>query len=323
MKYTLLSIKFLLATCFLHFYTEGVIAQQESNMTLFMYNPWAVNPAAAGYRDLPTITLHHRSQWLGFKGAPTFQSININTPAFRSRRFGVSLGLNNRKAGYFVSQTGTLALSYSLIKTGNFAIRMGLQGSMRRFTFRFDQADDILILQSDRSIPPRLSTRYFENIGFGTMMTIGESYFGFSVPFYLPNVIGINPYTPVSAAEAAHFYLMGGLSFQAADGITLKPQAMIKYVKNAPWNIESNLNVVVKDKVTLGVSYRAGRTNLAGVGESASMTMLLQLSERLALGGAYDWIISPIGQFSYGSFEMLMRYDLKKKEVKLSNPRGF
>ena len=98
---------------------------------------------------------------------------------------------------------------------------------------------------------------------------------------------------------------------------------MIKYTKNAPWNIESNLTLVVKEKVSVGVSYRVGRTNLAGIGESASMTTLLQINDRMALGGAYDWILSEIGQFSYGSFEMLLRYDLKKKEVKFSNPRGF
>lgn len=323
MKYTLLNLKLLLIICFLPFFTEGVAAQQESSMTLFMYNPWAVNPAAAGYRDLPSVVLYHRSQWLGFKGAPTIQSVNINSPAFKSKRLGVSMGLTNRRAGYFQTQTGTLALSYSLIKTGNFAMRMGLQGSMRRFTSRFDQAEDIAVLQADRSIPPRLSTKYFGNIGFGALATYGDSYLGFSVPFYLPTLIGINPYSIVTAAEAPHFYLMGGLSFQIAEGIALKPQAMIKYVKNAPWNIESNISLTVRDRVTLGASYRAGRTNIVGIGESASMTVMLQLSDRYALGGAYDWILSPIGQFSYGSFEMLMRYDLKVKEVKLSNPRGF
>ncbi len=316
-------IKILLVLLSVSSYTEGVHAQQESNRTLFMYNPWAVNPAAAGYRDLPTVLLHHRSQWLGFNGAPTFQSIHISTPAFKSKRFGVSTGLTNNRAGYFQTQTGTLAMSYSLVKTGNFAIRMGLQGSLRRFTTRFDQADDIAVLQADRSIPPRLSTRYFENVGFGTLVTYRESYIGLSVPFYLPNVIGINAYSPVTALESPHFYLMGGIAFQAAQGITLKPQFMFKYVKNAPWNIETNVSATVKEKMTLGVSYRAGRTNLIGIGESASMTFMLQMSDRLALGGAYDWILSQIGQFSYGSFEVLMRYDLKTKEVKLSNPRGF
>jgi type IX secretion system PorP/SprF family membrane protein len=323
MKTNLLSIRFLLIVCAFCFYTEGVTAQQEGNMTLFMYNPWAVNPAAAGYRDLPSFVLYHRSQWLGFKGAPTFQSININTPAFRSHRLGVSLGLTNRRAGYIEAQTGTLALSYSIIKTGDFAIKMGIQGSMRRLTTHFNDADDILVLQTDRSVVPRRSTNYYGNLGFGALATYGESYLGFSVPFYLPNVIGINLYTPVSAAEAAHYYLMGGLSFQVADGIVLKPQAMFKYTQNAPWNIETNLMLVVQEKVSVGVSYRAGRTNLVGIGESASMTTLLQISDRLALGGAYDWILSQIGQFSYGSFEMLLRYDLKKKEIKFSNPRGF
>ncbi len=322
MKINRFSIKVFFIFLFFSGYTEGVVAQQESNMTLFMYNPWAVNPAAAGYRDLPTVLLHHRSQWLGFNGAPTFQSINISTPAFRSRRLGVSLGLNNRRVGYFETQTGTLSLSYSVIKTGNFAFRMGLQGSMRRLTSHFDLGDDILVLQADRSIPPRRSTNYFENIGFGSLFTYRESYFGVSVPFYLPNVIGINAYTPISAAESPHFYVMGGLAFQATEGITLKPQFMFKYVKNAPWNIESNVSATIKERVTLGVSYRAGKTNIVGIGESASMTFMLQLNDHLALGGAYDWILSQIGQFSYGSFELLMRYDLKTKEVKLSNPRG-
>ncbi len=323
MKGKYLGLKLLLLTVLLTFYTEGVFAQQEGNMTLFMYNPWAVNPAAAGYRDVPTILLYHRSQWVGFKGAPTYQSINVNTPAFKSRRLGISMGLNNRRVGFFETQYGTLALSYSLVKTGNFAIKMGLQGSLRRFVSHFNQADDILVIREDRSIPPRLSIKYFENIGFGTMITYRDSYLGFSVPYYLPTVIGINAYSPVTAVESAHYYLMGGLSFQVADGITMKPQMMFKYVKNAPWNLESNLNMMFKEKVTLGVSYRAGKTNIAGIGESASMTMLLQLNERLVLGGAYDWILSPIGQYSYGSFEMVMRYDLKKVEVKLSNPRGF
>jgi type IX secretion system PorP/SprF family membrane protein len=323
MKYTQLGLKLLLFTCFFSFYTEGVVAQQEGNMTLFMYNPWAVNPAAAGYRDLPSLLLYHRSQWLGFKGAPTFQSIHVSTPAFRSRRLGVSLGLINRRSGYFQTQIGTLALSYSLIKMDKFAIRMGLQGSVRRFTTRFDQAEDILTLRLDRSIPPRLSTNYFGNIGFGALATYGDAYLGFSVPYYLPTLIGINPFTPVTAAEAPHFYLMGGLSIQIAEGIVVKPQAMVKYVKYAPWNIESNISLMVKERVTLGASYRAGRTNIVGVGESVSMTMMLQLSDRYALGSAYDWILSPVGQYSYGSFEMLMRYDLKKKEIKMSNPRGF
>ncbi|MBL7814514.1 MAG: PorP/SprF family type IX secretion system membrane protein [Saprospiraceae bacterium] len=309
---------FLMVVC-----TEGVVAQQEGNMTLFMYNPWAINPAAAGYRDVPTLVVHHRSQWLGFKGAPVTQYLQINTPAFKSHRLGFSAGLTNRKAGYFESQTGNLALSYALVKTGRFAVRMGLQGSVRRFTTRFNTADDILVLQADRSIPPRKSARYFGNLGIGTFITLGESYLGFSVPFYLPTVIGINPYTPVSAAESAHYYLMGGLSFAVADGLTMKPQVLVKYVENAPWNVETNLSMVFKDKVTVGASYRAGKTNIVGVGESVSMTMLLQLSDRMALGGAYDWILSPIGQFSYGSFEATLRYDLKTKEVKLSNPRGF
>ena len=323
MKINQLSIKLLVFSCLFCLYTEGVVAQQESAMTLFMYNPWAVNPAAAGYRDLTSVVLYHRSQWLGFKGGPTFQTVSVNTPAFSSRRFGVAAGFTNRSAGLLAAQTGTLALSYSVLKIKDFSFRMGLQGSFRRFTTHFNDAPDIAILQADRSIPPRRSTNYYPNIGFGALATYDESYLGFSVPFYLPNTLGINAYTPVTAAESPHFYLMGGLSFQVAEGIVLKPQGMFKYVKYAPWNFEANLTSVFKDKISVGLSYRAGRTNIVGIGESASMTTLLQVNESMAIGGAYDWIFGSIGKFTYGSFEMLMRYDLKKKDIKMSNPRGF
>ena len=55
-------------------------AQQDAMFTHYMNNTIAVNPAYAGTRDARTITGIHRSQWVGFDGAPITQTLTMHTP---------------------------------------------------------------------------------------------------------------------------------------------------------------------------------------------------------------------------------------------------
>ena len=118
-----LFLKLSVFTFILLIFTEGVQAQQEGQQTLFMFNTVAINPAVAGSRDIPTMTLTTRNQWVGFKGAPIQQNMSFHTP-FLSKRLGMSMTLGNRSIGIFRSQTTSLALSYSPVKTENFHTRL-------------------------------------------------------------------------------------------------------------------------------------------------------------------------------------------------------
>ena len=323
MKIKRLQVKiFFVATLFFAANTEG-FAQQEGCSTLFMYNPLLVNPAAAGARDVPTLVLHHRTQWLGFKGAPTEQSLAFSAPAFGSKRLGFGLTLDNRHIGIFENQTAAMSWSYSPVKTDKFSIRIGLQGSVRRESVRFNDDTEAALYLNDRSIPKDKTVNYRANFGMGGLVTFGESYFGVSVPFFVPTIIGINPYSETTAEQLAHYYVFGGVNLPVTSSITLRPSAMWKGVKNAPWNVEANLNIVFSERVTCGFSYRAGKTNGEVIGESADLILVLQVSDRMAIGGSYDWLLSPVKQYSSGSFEAIIRYDLKKTDVTFSNPRTF
>jgi type IX secretion system PorP/SprF family membrane protein len=66
-------------------------AQQESMYTHYMYNTLGVNPAYAGSRDALTITALHRSQWVGFDGAPITQTLTLHSPVVTD---AVNLGLS-------------------------------------------------------------------------------------------------------------------------------------------------------------------------------------------------------------------------------------
>ena len=55
-------------------------AQQQAAYTHYMYNTLVINPAYAGSRDALTFTALGRFQWVGFKGAPTTQTIRSAQP---------------------------------------------------------------------------------------------------------------------------------------------------------------------------------------------------------------------------------------------------
>jgi type IX secretion system PorP/SprF family membrane protein len=306
-------------------FTEGVnlCAQQEGNSTLFMYNPLIVNPGAAGMQENTRYMLSHRSQWIGFRGAPMMQSLSVSTPAF-SDRLGFGASLQNRRIGIIESQTVTMAWAYSLVKTEKFNCRTGLQGVVKRTALHFNDLEEAAQFASDRSVNTSLSSKLVSNFGLGIYMTYKDAFLGFSIPSYLPNVLGVNPFSETTAAESAHYYGQGGFRFKFTEGVKIQPSVMVKWVQGVPWSLDANMSMIVKEKIQVGISYRTGKTSLSSLGESADLTFSLQVNDQLNIGFAYDWLLGPVSKYSYGSAEALIRYDIvKKKEVVFSNPRAF
>ena len=98
-------------------------AQQDAMYTHYMFNTIAVNPAYAGSRNVLTVTGIHRSQWVGFKGAPVTQSLTMHSPLFR-KDLGVGLSIINDDIGPSHFTTVNMDMSYSIEfedqKTGRF-----------------------------------------------------------------------------------------------------------------------------------------------------------------------------------------------------------
>ena len=311
----------LLVIAFLLKNTEGVFAQQEGQHTLFMFNALSLNPGVAGSRDMPSFTLLGRYQWVGIKGAPSQQTLTYHAPAFGSQRLGLGLVVSNRSVGIFQSQTASMSWSYSPIRTKDFAMRMGLSGSVRRIGFKLETADQVTVLTNERSYID-LSGRTYGNFGMGAFFTYKDCYFGVSVPFFYSNVIGINTNTVTTAVEQSHFYVMGGLNLPIFNKISFRPAGIFKRTKNAPWSFDLNGSLVYDDKVTAGLSYRAGKSNVE-LGESLDFLLFYQINPSWGIGGAYDWNLSPLKKYTEGSFEVVMRYDLKPTALQFSNPRVF
>ncbi len=295
-------------------------AQQESQFTNFMHNYLQLNPAYAGAREVPSFTALYRSQWLGFEGAPVSQVVSFNSPFF-GKRVGFGLNIHHRSAGITNQWSGSLAYSYDLRVSEDFGLRLGLQGAIKYLGLNFADEKVILTDQGDPSTAMNADmNQYYGNVGVGFFATYKDIYFGASVPGLLPVEIGFNPTSSVVAEAIPHAYGMLGATFRGSDKVRIRPAMLIKYVENAPIDLDVNLSFIFEKDASVGLSYRAGGN---GVGESIDLLLFYQINPKLGAGLAYDFSISKLARYNTGSFEALVRYDLQQDREDLSNPRFF
>ena len=101
---------------------------------------------------------------------------------------------------------------------------------------------------------------------------------------------------------------------------------MLKYVPNAPVDLDLNTTFIFVDKFWAGLSYRLGGDSTQGIGESIDLLVQYQISPMLRGGLSYDFTLSKLKDHSAGTVEVQLEYcfipnkDLNKR---LTNPRFF
>lgn len=312
-------MKKILFPLFLLFATFQAMAQQEMQYTQFMYNKLYVNPAYAGARGIPFITGIYRNQWMGFEGAPQSALLSFNSP-FLSPRVGIGVTLGGYEIGLQNDFNGSLAYSYDLVASEDVSVRAGISGSIRSLSYNFNNAEPGQI--GDNSLDNQRVNDFHANVGAGIYCTFADKYYvGFSVPKLYSNSIGFsNPDADLTAKEYRHYYGMAGAVITLNDDLNLLPAVLFKYVENAPFDLDLNVNLEIMEKVTAGLSYRLGGD---GPGESVDLLVYWQVHPQFGVGAAYDFPLSDIRDYSAGSIELLLQADLKRVKKNMSNPRFF
>ncbi len=318
MKKIIFSFLLVLSACI------SLHAQQEAQFTQFMYNKLYLNPAYAGSRGVPSLTGIYRSQWLGFEGAPQSILASFNGPFFGIKRVGVGATISHLKIGLQRDFFASVAYSYDMVAQENVSLRIGLSGSLRSLGFAYNEAHP-LESSGDLSLDKERTNDFYGNVGAGIYGTIMEHYyFGISVPRLYSNAIGLSNLNATTLAkESQHFYGMAGAILPLSEDINLMPAVLLKYVKNAPFDADINLNLEIRRKFTAGISYRLGGD---GVGDSVDLLAFWQAAPQFGIGAAYDFTLSSLKDYNAGSIEVLLQYDLKKAKngkKKMSNPRFF
>jgi len=311
----LLMLNLLLLMCI------GGYAQQEAQYTQFMYNKLSLNPAYAGSSGVPCFSCIHRSQWVGFEGAPSSQVLNFHMPTFK-KRVGLGVSLAHDKIGPIQSYTASMMYAYRMkLNKGNLSI--GMRGTLRGY--RVNWSETLATHSDDGEIPTENTTRILPNFGFGLYYDTDKFYVGISTPAMLKGDLSYTYLSNESSfgTEQMHIYLMAGYVLDLNANIKFKPAALVKYTPNSPMDLDLNGTFIFVDKIWLGLSYRMGGDANKGIGESIDLLAQYQISDKLRAGISYDFTLSKLQDYNSGTFEVQLEYCLHSKDKRLTNPRFF
>jgi type IX secretion system PorP/SprF family membrane protein len=264
----------------------------------------------------------YRRQWLGFDGAPTSYLISYDQPLMK-KRIGFGLNMHRFAVGINDNFVGNMCYSYSIIRTDDVNIKVGIGGTFRYYKFNFSDPNFYVRDINDPFVTTATEQSNISgNVGTGIYFTYKDFYIGFSVPNLYRNKIQIGN-TTITAENREHYYTTAGGIFSLSDNIDFKPSVMMKFVKNAPFSADINASFLFNRKVTAGLSYRFGRSAIA---DSFDGLLFIQLAPKLGLGLAYDYNVSMLSAYNKGSIEALLRYDFSvpaQDKGDLTNPRYF
>jgi type IX secretion system PorP/SprF family membrane protein len=271
--------------------------QQRQFYSQYMYNHLAINPAYAGNQKMLSATLIYRKQWVGLQGAPNTQTASIHN-GDRKKKIGYGLLISRDEIGVHKDYSIYGCYAYK-IKFGKGTVALGVQGGVNYLTSNYtglnaDPTYDPLL--------PRNTAVWNPNVGTGIFYSSKKAYAGFSIPYLINNRV-INKKdisTTTSGTEERYYFITGGIVLPLTEHTKIKPSTLIRLQENAPVGFDLNANLIFHEIVSVGGSYRTGR----------SFVFLSQvvLSNHFMMGYAYDYAFSALNGYTKGSHEIMLNY---------------
>jgi type IX secretion system PorP/SprF family membrane protein len=306
-----LTIAFLVVILISSFH-ERASAQQSIMYTQYMFNGLVVNPAYAGSDKYLNATLQARQQWMGFKGAPTSQMFSAHNSS-ANKKNGIGILIERETMGVNQTFNGYIMYAYK-INFKKSVLSLGLQAGVSNYQQRLTELN-VPQGTNDPSVASNASYT-LPNFGAGIYYSSKHFYLGLAVPYLLQNTFDTS--NPVlTARQSRNYFFNSGFVFDLSSSLKLKPNVFVRYVSGAPVNVDLNLNLLIKDVLWIGCSYR--------VTNSINPLIEMLVTQRLRIGFTYDIPISAMAGVYSGSPEAMINYRFvsKKKPSRILSPRYF
>ena len=286
--------------------TVNLYAQQAPQFSQNMFNKLANNPGFAGSTGNVSTSVLHRSQWLGFEGAPSTQnfSIHAEVPFLNG-----GVGLNIVKDA--IDQFSNLGLQASYAYRTQLGIgQLGMGMSFGIFQSGLDGSGLNPSSDGDNAIPTGMVDGSKLDVGAGVYFNTQDMYIGLSSAHMTEPIVEWSDGSQYPLSR--HYFLLAGYTYDLTSSLLLHPSIYLKSDgSTSQMDISTNL---IYDNMWGGVSYRLdeGIILLAG----------MEINQDLRFGAAYDvTLMNPMGN----SLEVMLEYNFKiktnKSISKYKNPR--
>lgn len=295
-------------------------AQQNAQYTQYMYNTQIINPAYSGSREMLSFGLLGRTQWVSVNGSPESGTFTVNSPIGLYENMGLGLSIVHDRIGPSAESNITADYAYRIDVSRNGKLSFGLKAGVD--VLNIDYSELTIFDEIDPLFQNNVDNRLQPQVGIGLYFNTDRFYMGASVPNFLRTqhfdgsvLEGDNVNTDDIALERLHYFLIAGYVFDLNPNLKFKPATLFKAVGGSPLQWDFSANFLFNEKFTLGASYRwsASLSALAG----------FQITDSLFIGMAYDYETTEIEQFSDGSYEVFLRFDIFNKSDRILTPRFF
>ncbi|WP_235923493.1 PorP/SprF family type IX secretion system membrane protein [Psychroflexus aurantiacus] len=293
-------------------FSNSAVSQQDPNFTQYMYNTLTINPAYAGTRDIFSAAVLHRSQWLGFDGAPSSQTFSAHSP-IKDGKMGLGLTLINDKIGITRETEINAVYSYEIEFVEDTKLSFGINAGVNFLSLDYN---DLNIYDPSDPEFSNFENKTSPQVGLGAFWYNDQYYVGLSVPAILrTDRYSESSVTDATVRDRLHYYLTAGYVFDINPTLKFKPSILIRQVSGAPLLAELSSNFLINDEFTAGIAYR--------VNAAFSALFAFQVNEAVLVGLAYDKGISEFANYNEGSLEFFARFELFKTYKKMYSPRFF
>lgn len=289
-------------------------SQQDPLFTQYMFNKLLVNAAYAGSREIMTIDILNRTQWVGIKGAPqtlTF-SMHTSTP---NRKVGLGFYGYRDALGPTINQGLMATYSYKLLFDRS-SFSFGLQAGFKYFDFDWDMIK--VKYPEDYYFIPQEIRHFAPDFNLGIYYQSERMFAGLSSKQLLENEYGTIKSSDGRSTFSRllrHYYLMAGYVFPIQDNIVFRPSFLLKYVIHAPVQVDLNASVIFNDAFWIGASFRTQKA-------LAFMTEF-RIAPKIRLGYSFDIYLNELQPYNYGSHEIRLGFDLASDKRRMKTPRYF
>lgn len=293
------------------------VAQQDLQFTQYMFNRIYYNPGVAGSTNSICITGVHRSQWVGFDGAPTSDNLNANIPLDIAHG-GIGVKIARDALGYFQNINASLGYAYQhQLPTGTLGFGVGFDV----FTSSVTNADWEALESMDPLIPAANTDGATFDMSFGIYYETDRVWAGISSNRLLESATELDASLSSITRyyNKRHYYLMGGYNWQIpATNWELRPSTLVKTDLLSSPVVDVNVTGVYNNKFWGGVSYR--------LTEAVGVNIGYEFTQSLMAGYAYDIPITEVSSQGGGSHEVFLRYCFKveippRQKGSYKNPR--
>lgn len=281
--------------------TFAASAQQDPQISQYMFNHLMINPGVAGNTGEINLTLLNRQQWVGFPGAPVTTVFQTEgSVKLLGNADGLGFTVVKDAIGYEKNVSFSLNYAYRF-QLGQGMLGCGISAGLMNKNlspgWSASQGGD-LIDGSDPSLPKQEANGVLADFGAGLFYRHKKYYLALSSTHINQPSFAFEEKGHYSLRR--HYYLAGGYNLEMNDDRFLVQPSFL--LKSAGTTSQLDLDLLLRYNKRFwgGIGYR--------IKDAAVLFLGFEMLNGLKIGYSYDLSTSALSRYNSGSHELFVSY---------------